>query len=83
MNELDFITKLTDDEVKQLSSILQDKISLRIDNEALRKHLWELVKAVGRLLDDKYTEGDSLVRQELWTAMHRTGDKAREFLQSK
>src|SRR5690348_17261814 len=57
---------------------LDDKLKVRAQNHNLRNHLWALVHAVGRLLDDKYPEGDAAVRNQLWTAMHRTGDEARE-----
>lgn len=73
--------KLSDEQLQQHADEIRNRIDLRIQNIALKEHLWELVRAVGRLLDDKYSEGDAAVRQELWTAMHRTGDEAREYLQ--
>lgn len=75
------ITALSEEALDDQIEMLKEKIKLRTQNEFLQNHLWELVHAVGRLLDDKYTEGDEAVRKHLWTAMHHTGDKAREYLQ--
>lgn len=46
------------------------------------KMTWQLIYAVGRLLDDKYTEGDVKTRNALWKDMHRKNDLLRKLLQS-
>jgi hypothetical protein len=75
------ITKFSDAELKAIGEETKLRISLHIKNEVLIQHLWRLVRAVGRLLDDKYSEGDEKVRNQLWRDMHRTADNAREYLQ--
>jgi hypothetical protein len=75
------VTKLSEKELEYLSDQFKEKISLHAKNANLRQHLWALVHAVGRLLDDKYSEGDAAVRNQLWKDMHNTGDAAREYLQ--
>lgn len=75
------ITKFSDEELQAISAETKLRIHLQAKNENLRDHLWKLVKAVGRLLDDKYSEGDEAMRQKLWTDMHNTADNAREYLQ--
>ena len=74
------ITDMSDEQLNDLASCLREKLKLRAKNEDLTNHLWAVVRAVGRLLDDKYTEGDEAVRKGLWTALHRTADEAREYL---
>lgn len=81
INKVD-ITKFSDEELQAISAETKLRIHLQAKNSNLRDHLWALVYAVGRLLDDKYSEGDEKVRNQLWTDMHRTGDKAREYLQN-
>lgn len=76
------ITKFSDAELKAIGEETKKRIDLRIKNSRLTEHLWELVHAVGRLLDDKYSEGDEKVRNQLWRDMHRTADNAREYLHS-
>lgn len=76
------ITKFSDEELQAIAAETKLRIHLQAKNSNLRDHLWALVHAVGRLLDDKYSEGDEKVRNQLWTDMHRTGDKAREYLQN-
>lgn len=75
------ITKLSEEQLQQKSSELAYRIRLHAANQNLKDALWALIHAVGRLLDDKYSEGDAAVRKQLWTAMHRTADEAREYLQ--
>lgn len=75
------ITKLSDSELQELSSVYGRNVQLSGQNECLRDNLWALVRAVGRLLDDKYSEGDEKVRNQLWKDMHTTADKARSYLE--
>ena len=80
--EVEVITNLTNEELQENINKIKYRIKLHAENENLKQYLWNLVHAVGRLLDDKYSEGDELVRNELWRAMHRSGDQAREYLQN-
>jgi hypothetical protein len=73
---------LTDKQLEERIAETELRVKLHAKNHNLIDHLWRLVRATGRLLDDKYAEGDAAVRKELWTAMHRISDEAREYLQS-
>jgi hypothetical protein len=76
------ITKLSDEQLSKLICETEARVKLRIEKCALQQYLWDLVHAVGRLLDDKYSDGDELTRQNLWSDMHKTADLAREYLQN-
>lgn len=81
INKMD-ITKFSDEELKAIGEETKLRIALHAKNEILTAHLWKLVRAVGRLLDDKYSEGDEAVRNQLWKDMHRAAGNAREYLHS-
>ena len=78
--EIEKLIHLSDEELEIKANEIKERLKVRTEKCNLQIHLWELVKAVGRLLDDKYSEGDEAVRNELWSKMHRTADKAREYL---
>lgn len=76
------VIKLSDKQLQQQIIETEARLRLRAQNHNLKGCLWGLIHAVGRLLDDKYTEGDAAVRKEAWTAMHRAADEAREYLEN-
>lgn len=79
---IDELLTLPNDQLSAVGAALKEKIDLRIQNGLLQEHLWKVVRAVGRLLDDKFSEGDEAVRNQLWRDMHRSVDKAREYLEN-
>jgi hypothetical protein len=56
-------------------------MSIQEENKRLRTHLWELVKAQGRMLE-RWADGDGMVQKETWQELHSIGNAAREYLES-